>query len=135
MVGAYFLWNVTDIFRINHDYKSHMYDVQKDNALLNETRLNLTGQLENANAQLSLAIEQAKEAPIQVNAATGGFNQSKARYQSGLGTLVELSQNLYILARADADYSITYNNTWRSLLSIAAAAGDINLFLNSVKAK
>jgi len=135
MLGAYFLWNVTDIFRINHDYKSHMYDVQKDNALLNETRLNLTGQLENANAQLSLAIEQAKEAPIQVNAANGGFNQSKARYQSGLGTLIELSQNLYILARAEADYSITYNNTWRSLLSIAAAAGDINLFLNSVKAK
>ena len=135
MVGAYLLWNVTDIFRINHDYKSHMYEVQKDNALLDETRLNLNGQLENANIQLSLAIEQAKEAPIQLNAATGGFNQSKARYQSGLGTLVELSQNLYILARAEADYSITYNNTWRALLSIAAAAGDINLFLNSVKAK
>jgi len=135
MIGAYLLWNVTDIFRITHDYKSHMYEVQKDNALLDETRLTLNSQLENANAQLSLAIEQAKEAPIQVNAASGGFNQSKARYQSGLGTLVELSQNLYILARAEADYSITYNNTWRSLLSIAAAAGDINLFLNSVKAK
>jgi outer membrane protein TolC len=135
MVGAYLLWNVTDIFRINHEYKSHMYEVKKDNALLDETRLNLNRQLENANIQLSLAIEQAKEAPVQVNAATGGFNQSKARYQSGLGTLVELSQNLYILARAEADYSITYNNTWRSLLSIAAAAGDMNLFLNAVQAK
>jgi len=135
MVGAYLLWNVTDIFRITHEYKSRMYEVQRDNALLNETRLNLNRQLENANIQLSLAIEQAKEAPIQLNAATGGFNQSKARYQSGLGNLVELSQSLYILTRAEADYSITYNNTWRSLLSIAAAAGDINLFLNSAKAK
>jgi outer membrane protein len=135
MIGTYFLWNITDIFHIEHDYKSHMYQVQKDNALLNETRLNLTGQLENANAQLSLAIAQAQEAPIQVRAAIAGFNQSKARYQSGLANLAELSQNLYILARAEADYSITYNNTWRSLLSISAAAGDINLFLNSVKAK
>ncbi len=135
MLGAYFLWNVTDIFRISYEYKSHMFEVQKDNALLNETRLNLTGQLENANAQLSLAIAQAKEAPIQVSAATAGFNQSKARYQSGLANLAELSQNLFILARAEADYSITYNNTWRSLLSVAAAAGDINLFLNAVQTK
>ncbi|HKC68509.1 MAG TPA: TolC family protein, partial [Bacteroidia bacterium] len=135
MVGAYFLWNVTDIFRITHNYKSYMYEVQKDNYLLDETKLNLNGQLENANMQLNLTIEQAKEAPIQLSAATTGFNQSKARYESGLGTLLELSQNLYVLARAEADYSITYNNTWRSLLAIAASTGDINLFLNSVKAK
>jgi outer membrane protein TolC len=135
MIGAYFLWNVTDIFRITHEYKSRMFEVQKDNALLNETRLNLTGQLENANAQLSLAIAQAKEAPVQVSAATAGFNQSKARYQSGLANLAELSQNLFVLARAEADFSITYNNTWRSLLSVAAAAGDINLFLNAVQPK
>jgi len=135
MVGAYFLWNVMDIFRVTHDYKSHMYEVQKDNALLDEARLNLNSQLENANVQLSLAIEQAKEAPIQLSAASTGFNQSKARYESGLGTLLELSQNLYVLARAEADYSITYNNTWRSLLSIAASTGDINLFLNSIKTK
>jgi outer membrane protein TolC len=135
MVGAYFLWNVMDIFRITHNYKSYMYEVQKDKALLDETRMNLNGQLENANAQLNLAIEQAKEAPIQLNAASSGFDQSKARYESGLGTLLELSQNLYILARAEADYSITYNNTWRSLLSIAASTGDINLFLNSIKTK
>jgi len=135
MVGAYLLWNVTDIFRISHNYKSSMYQVQKDNALLDEAKLNLNSQLENANAQLSLAIEQAKEAPIQLSAALVGFDQSKARYESGLGTLFELSQNLYILARAEADYSITYNNTWRSLLSIAASAGDMNLFLNSIKTK
>ena len=135
MIGAYFLWNVTDIFRINHEYKSKMYEVKKDNALLDQTRLNLNRELENANIQLSLSIEQAKEAPIQVNAANGGFNQSRARYQSGLGNLFELSQNLYMLARAEADYSITYNNTWRSLLAIAAAAGDINLFVNAVGAK
>ena len=112
-----------------------MYEVKKDNALLDQTRLNLNRELENANIQLSLSIEQAKEAPIQVNAANGGFNQSRARYQSGLGNLFELSQNLYMLARAEADYSITYNNTWRSLLAIAAAAGDINLFVNAVGAK
>lgn len=135
MVGAYFLWNVMDIFRVTHDYKSHMYEVQKDNALLDEARLNLNSQLENANVQLSLAIEQAKEAPVQLSAAFTGFNQSKARYESGLANLIELSQNLYILARAEADYSITYNNTWRSLLSISASTGDMNLFLNSIKAK
>ena len=135
VVGAYFLWNVMDIFRVTHNYKSSMYQVQKDNALLDETRLNLNSQLENANVQLSLAIEQAKEAPIQLRAASAGFNQSKARYESGLGNLLELSQNLYILARAEADYSITYNNTWRSLLSIAASTGDMNLFLNSIKTK
>ena len=135
MLGAYFLWNVTDIFRINHDYKSHMQEAQRDNALLNETQLGLNSQLENAKIQLSLAIQQAKEAPVQLNAATGGFNQAKARYQSGLGNLLELSQNLYILARAEADYSITYNNTWRSLLAVAAASGDISQFLNALKAK
>ena len=133
LLGAYFVWNVLDIFRVNHDYKSRMYEVQKDNSLLDETRLNLNSQLENSNIQLSLAIEQAKEAPIQLSAATAGFYQSKARYESGLTNLIELSQTLYILTRAEADYTITYNNTWRALLANAAAVGDFNLFLNTVK--
>jgi outer membrane protein TolC len=133
LLGAYFIWDVFDIFHINHEYKSRMHEVQRDNYLLDETRLNLNGQFENSTIQLSLAIEQAKESPIQLSAATSGFNQSKARYESGLANLAELSQNLYVLTRAEADYTITYNNTWRALLSNAAVVGDFNLFLNSVK--
>jgi outer membrane protein TolC len=135
MVGLYASWNVLDVVRINRTYKSQMYTMQKDNFLLDETRLSLNSQLENSITQLSLAIEQAREAPIQLGAASTGFNQSKARYESGLGNLIELSQNLYILARAEADYTITYNNTWRALLSNAAAAGNFSLFLNSAHIK
>ncbi len=135
MVGAYFLWNVTDIFRTGHEYKSRMFNVQRDNELLDATTQRLNSQLENGNVQYGLSVQQAHEVPVQRQAATAGFNQSRARYQSGLGNLVELSQSLFLLARAEADYSITYNNTWRALLAVAAASGDMGLFLNAVRSK
>jgi hypothetical protein len=51
-------------------------------------------------------------------------------YKNGLTTIVEVTQALYTLNRAETDRDISNNNVWQALLLKAAASGDFSLFLN-----
>lgn len=88
---------------------------------------------EYATAQFRIASAQAQESPVQLTAASASYNQSNARYQSGLAPLTELVQSYYILSRADADVAVAYSNAWRALLFKAASIGDTELFLSQLK--
>ncbi len=44
--------------------------------------------------------------------------------------MVDVTQALYTLNRAETDRAITYNNVWQALLLKAAASGDFALFFN-----
>lgn len=133
LLGVYFIWDALGVFRTSKEYQAKKLEMERDNALFDEVKLSLSRQLESSDMQFDVAMEQAKEAPLQLNAAKSSFNQSKARYESGLGNLVELSQSLYLLTRAESDYSISMNNAWRALLSKAAARGDFDMFMTEIK--
>ncbi|MNT54711.1 hypothetical protein D3C72_1918900 [compost metagenome] len=51
-----------------------------------------------------------------------------AMYKNGLATLVDVTQTLYTLNRAETDREIVHINLWQSLLLKAAAAGDFDIF-------
>ncbi len=85
-----------------------------------------------AEIQLSVSLQQAELAPVQLKAAQQAYEQAKARYESGLIDLPTYQLSLNLLSRADADCYIAYASAWRALLMKAAAAGDLSLFLNQV---
>ncbi|MHB8259752.1 MAG: TolC family protein [Bacteroidia bacterium] len=135
LVGVYMLWNVFDYFRISNEYKSMSFKTERVKHEYEEESLKAKEELENAIIQMQLAIQQAMEAPIQYEAANNAYQQSKARYDAGLGTLTELSQTYYLLNSAAVDLSVARSNVWRSLLLKSAATGDITLFLKSIQPK
>ncbi|PTS98644.1 transporter, partial [Pedobacter sp. HMWF019] len=45
-------------------------------------------------------------------------------------TMVDLTQALYTLNRAETDRDIAYNNVWQALLLKSAALGNYDLFIN-----
>ena len=56
--------------------------------------------------------------------------QKSVLYRNGLTNMVDVTQALYALNRAETDRAIAYNNVWQALLLKAAATGDFALFFN-----
>ena len=135
MIGATFIFNILDYPKTRHEYKAQLFSVDQMKELYNEEMLQIKGEYEKAASDLLLYQEQAKEAPVQLNAARAAYSQAKARYDGGLNTLPELTQNYYLLNRAENDMAITINNVWRGLLIKSAANGDLAIFLDSLNTK
>ncbi len=131
LLGVYFLWNVLDYPRVHNEYKSEQMYALESKSVFDEQRLKAQAELDNAQVQISIARSQAVEAPVGLKSAAEAYASSDARYKAGLATLADLAQNSYLLNSAESDLVIAYNNVWRALLLKAAAAGDMNLFLNS----
>ena len=133
LVGVSFRWNITNLARLNYDYKSEKFQAEKFQYLYEEQALALKRQSGDAQAQMDLALEQAQLAPLQLEAAKSAYIQAEARYSNGLWDVVSLNQSYYLLNRAETDYYIAVNNVWKAFLIKSAAAGDLSLFLNQVK--
>lgn len=133
LVGVHMLWNIFDFTKTRNEYKSARFEADQLRYEYEEQELKLNRNLENAQLQLNLSKEQAHEAPVQLEAAQSAYKQASSRYESGLATLPELSGNLLLLSRAEADLAIAYNNVWQSLLSKAAASGDLDQFIQQTK--
>jgi outer membrane protein len=74
----------------------------------------------------------AANTPVQVTAARAAADQATARYQSGLGNIDAVAEAQRLLTQAEIDDALARLGVWRSLLAVAAAAGDIRPFLAEV---
>ena len=93
----------------------------------------LSGQFERAEAYLTSARLIAQNTPVQLDAARATEQQATARYQTGLGTILEVADAQRLLTQAEGDDSIAKLNIWRGLLQVAAAQGDLDPFLARVR--
>ena len=78
------------------------------------------------------ALTKVAESKIQMDAATEAFNQQKALYENGLTTIVDFTQALYLLNRAEINYEIAQNNSWQAVVLIAASKGDISMITKAI---
>lgn len=132
LLGLGVTWNLTQPIRYSYQAKSQELI---NRALLDEYNLasqRLNAQLELAGNKIRNALENYREAPIQVKAAADAYLQKSVMYKNGLTNLVELNQTLYALIRAETDRDIAGNNVWQSLLMKAAALGDYSVFENQL---
>lgn len=89
----------------------------------------LTARRNAATATLEGSRKIAANTPVAVSAATVANQQANARYQAGLGTIVEVADAQRLLTQAEIDDALARLGVWRALLSMAATAGDIQPFL------
>lgn len=109
------------------------YRQRAETARLDRIVEDLSGQLERAQSVLAIARSIARNTPIQLDAATALEQQATARYQSGLGTILEVADAQRLLTQAEIDDTIAKLNIWRGLLQVAAAEGSLDPFLTRVQ--
>lgn len=132
LFGFGLIWNFTSIVRANSQVKSFNYSKLAAQEELNLARQQLHTQAQIADARFSNALQIQREVPIQVSSATDAYTQKSVLYRNGLTTLVDVTQTLYALNRAETDRDLAFINVWQALLLKAAAAGDLTLFTNEL---
>src|SRR5262249_45934334 len=75
----------------------------------------------------------AANTPIQLAAAQQSERQARARYDSGLATIVEVADAQSLLAQAEVQEQLARVDVWRALLAAAVAQGHLNPFLSILR--
>lgn len=130
LFGIGVTWNLSSFLKNSPQIKSQRY---VSSGLQNEYELadqQLHAQLALSETKIRNAMANYNEAPLQVKAAAQAYLQKSTLYKNGLTTLVDLTQAIYALNRAETDRDIAYTNVWQALLIKSAATGDYNLFIN-----
>jgi outer membrane protein TolC len=107
--------------------------VKADDAQLSQVTLNLQKQSETAQYNYRQNQLVAQQAPVQSKAARYAYEGLKLSYQSGLTDYTRLTQGQYDLLKAEIAEAGAYLQVWRSLLEIAVAGGDLQIFTDQLK--
>jgi outer membrane protein TolC len=128
LIGVGVTWNLAQPFRISQQVKSQKLVSKGLEAEYELANQQLKAQYQLSETRIANALSNYYEAPVQVKAAADAFLQKSVLYRNGLTNLVDVTQALYALVRAETDRDIAYNNVWQALLLKASATGDFNLF-------
>lgn len=130
LLGVGMIWNLTTPLRVQQQVASQQFisKALQDEYELTDQRLKAQQAL--ADNKIKNALDNYREVPVQVKAASDAYLQKSVLYKNGLANMVDVTQALYALNRAETDRAITYNNVWQGLLLKAAATGDFDLFIN-----
>ena len=131
LFGLGITWNFTNVSRISHlvwSQRSISKGLQDEIDLATQQ---LAAQLLLSETRMQNALENYREAPIEVNSAAEAYAQKADLYANGLTTLVDVTQARYELIRAETNRDSTFSNVWQALLLKAAATGDMNIFLQN----
>ena len=117
------------IFTIRQQKEVQKAQLSSTQASYQQMLGDLSAQEKEAQAMLDGARRIAGNTPVEVAAARTSEGQQKARYSSGLATVIEVSTAEAALAQAEGDDAVARVNVWRGLAGVAEAQGDLTPFL------
>jgi outer membrane protein, adhesin transport system len=131
LLGVGVTWNFTNLFRVHSLVKSQEFTSAQYKNEYDLVSQQLNDQISLAETRIVSALKNYNEVPVEVKAASDAYIQKLTLYKNGLATIVDLTQALYTLNRAEVDKDIVYNNVWQAVLYKAAASGDFGIFINN----
>ncbi len=131
LLGVGVSWNLTNILRVRYQVKSQKFTSEQFKNDYDLVSDQLRDQQVLAETRISNALKNYHEAPVEVKAASDAYIQKFALYKNGLANIVDFTQALFTLNRAEVDNDIASNNVWQALLFKAAATGDFGIFINN----
>ena len=130
VVGVGVSWNLTTPLRIHQQVAAQRWTsegLKEEYGLVNQQ---LNAQLVLSATRIKNALDNYREAPVQVKAASDAYLQKATLYKNGLATIVDVTTASFILNQAETQRDIAFNNVWQALLFKAASSGDFALFFN-----
>ena len=100
---------------------------------LQQQQLSLQNVGAKAEEGIQTALRNLNEIPIQIKAADDAYHQKTAQYRAGIINLVDLTNASYVLYRSQSEYVETVSEWLLSSLDKAAASGNLDLFIQSIK--
>lgn len=123
-----------DIFRIQARRRVEANRLDEAAARYDRTLHVLKTQEARARAVTTAALQIAANTPEQLQAARDTDTQARARYDSGLTNVIEVAEAQRLLAEAEAESAVANLAVWRAVLAEAVLRGDIQAFLDRIRA-
>jgi len=131
LLGVGVTWNITNPIRVHYQVKAQKFTSAEEKDDYDLVSQQLRDQQILAETRISNALKNFRQVPTEVKAANDVYIQKSAQYKNGLANIVDYTQALYELNRAEVDNFIARNNVWQALLYKAAATGDFGIFINN----
>jgi outer membrane protein TolC len=131
LLGVGVVWNITMPFRVHYQVQSQKFTSAQYQDEYNLQSEQLRDQQLLAETRINSALKNYAEAPVEVKAANSAYVQKFALYKNGLANIVDFTDALYTLNRAEVDQDIASNSVWQALLYKSAATGDFGIFINN----
>lgn len=133
--GAQVTFPAFEFFNLRAQKKVQAANVRVEQARYSQVLSDLSAQVLQAQAQLTGAQQIAQNTPVEQAAAQQSEQQQRARFQSGLATVIDVAAAESLLVQAEADDAVARLNVWRALAALAAARGDLTPFINQLGSK
>jgi len=130
LIGVGVSWDITNPLRVHHQVTAQNFTtagLQEEYGLISQE---LQAQVILAETRIRNALENYREAPVQVRAASDAYIQKETLYKNGLATIVDVTTAAFILNQAETQRDVIDTNVWQALLYKAASTGDFGLFFN-----
>lgn len=122
-----------DVFTVVPRKRVEIQNELAERARYDQTIQTLTTQEARARALMKAAAEIAQNTPLELRAATDAEGRARARYDSGLTSIMEVADAQRLLAQAEADDALARLGLWRALLAAAEVRGDLTPFLEKTQ--
>jgi outer membrane protein len=119
--------------KVNIQKKQYHLLLQADNAKLAQADLDIRKQIETAAMQFGQNVKIANKSPQLLKAANDVYEGLKLSYETGLIDYTRLADAQYQLQTAEVNHANANLHLWRSLLAIAVAKGNLNVFIDQLK--
>jgi outer membrane protein len=132
-VGVQLSFPVLQYSKVNIKKKQQQSLLEADKARLAQAQLDISKQIETAVLQYEQDVKIASKSPELLKAARDVYEGLKLSYETGLIDFTRLANSQYELQRAEVNNANARLQLWKSLLAIAVAKGNLNLFLEQLK--
>jgi outer membrane protein TolC len=133
MAGATFVYDLFNgVHRRDKLTISHYNTIASDYNL-QQQELSLQNVSNQADEAISAAFKNLVEIPIQIRASEDTYHQKTAQYKAGIINLIDLTNASFVLYRSQSDYIQTISDWLLANLDKAAATGNLDLFIQSIK--
>jgi len=129
-IGFTATFSILDLPALRAREAAQSASIRAENSRSDQIAVELKGRLNSAQAALTGATRIAAVIPAELEAARKGMQQATARYQAGLGNVVEVADAQRLLTQAEINDSLAALGIWRAQLGVAAAGGDLQPFLD-----
>jgi outer membrane protein TolC len=128
-VGFTATFPLFDWFSLRDRRQIEAHNERAERATYDRVVQELSAQVDQASAEMDGARRVAENTPIQLQAARVLEQQSRARYDAGLATIIEVADSQRLLLQAEVGDAVARLGVWRALLADAAAKGDLSELL------
>ena len=132
-LGIQLSFPILAYWQVNIQKKKFGYQLHSDEAQLSQVSLDISKQLESARISLRQNKRVEEKIRVQLHAASEAYRGLQISYEAGLTDYTRLVQGQYELLQAELSQAGARIQSWRALLDIAVASGNLNILLDQLK--